>query len=138
MESLMGVENFASVAGAAPALHRTRLCEASSAVGIRPTEIIVRRRQTLTTVQVHHSLSMRQESDAMNATNTAREAFGGARGAFELRFRSLFNDGRALAFDCDAQGRIDLDRLTERARERYLYARALIGRDFAQPEVLPL
>ena len=42
---------------------------------------------------------------------------------------------RPLAFACDAQGRIDLDRLSERARERYLYARALVGRDFAQPEV---
>jgi hypothetical protein len=58
--------------------------------------------------------------------------------AFELRFRSLFQEGRALAFRCDAQGRIDLDRMSERARDRYLYARALVGRDFAQPEVLPL
>jgi hypothetical protein len=57
---------------------------------------------------------------------------------FELRFRSLFDSGRALVFACDAQGRIDLDRLSERARERYLYARALVGRDFATPEVLPV
>jgi hypothetical protein len=56
---------------------------------------------------------------------------------FELRFRSLFDSGRALAFACDAQGRIDLDRLSEKARERYLYARALVGRDFATPEVTP-
>jgi hypothetical protein len=68
----------------------------------------------------------------------ASPAFQAVRGAFELRFRSLFHDGRALAFDCDAQGRIDLDRLPERARERYFYARALVGRDFAQPEVLPV
>ena len=32
----------------------------------------------------------------------------GARVGFELRFRSLFHEGRALAFACDAQGRIDL------------------------------
>ena len=57
--------------------------------------------------------------------------------AFELRFRSLFHEGRALAFSCDADGRIDLDRLSERARQSYLFARALVGRDFAQPEVLP-
>ena len=57
---------------------------------------------------------------------------------YELRFRSLFHEGRALAFACDADGRIDLDHLSERARERYLYARALVGRDFAQPEVLPV
>jgi hypothetical protein len=59
-------------------------------------------------------------------------------GAFELRFRSLFQEGRALAFTCDPDGHIDLDRLSERSRERYLYARALVGREYAQPEVLPL
>jgi hypothetical protein len=70
----------------------------------------------------------------MNA-NQAQSFAGRARGSFELRFRSLFQDGRALAFACDADGRIDLDRLSERARQSYLYARALVGRDFAQPEV---
>jgi hypothetical protein len=60
------------------------------------------------------------------------------RGAFELRFRSLFQEGRALAFNCDADGRIDLDHLSDRSRERYLYARALVGREYAQPEVLPI
>jgi hypothetical protein len=56
---------------------------------------------------------------------------------FELRFRSLFQEGRALAFACDAHGRIDLASLSERGRQSYLYARALVGRDFAQPVVLP-
>jgi hypothetical protein len=56
---------------------------------------------------------------------------------FELRFRSLFHEGRAMTFACDADGSIDLDRLSDRARQSYLYARALVGRDFAQPEVLP-
>jgi hypothetical protein len=62
----------------------------------------------------------------------------GGPSAFELRFRSLFQEGRAFAFRCDAHGQIDLDRMSERARDRYLYARALVGREFAQPEVLPL
>ena len=53
--------------------------------------------------------------------------------SFELRFQSLFNEGRGLAFPCDAQGQVDLDRLTERARINYLGARTLIGRDFALP-----
>lgn len=57
--------------------------------------------------------------------------------AFELRFRSLFNEGRALAFPCDAAGRVDLDTLTERARHNYFLARTLIGRDFATPAVQP-
>lgn len=60
------------------------------------------------------------------------------RAQFELRYRSLFQQGRALAFSCDSAGRIDLDRLSEHARARYLYARALVGRDFALPEVLPV
>ncbi len=73
----------------------------------------------------------------MNA-NQNQNAAGRLRGSFELRFRSLFQEGRALAFACDADGRIDLDRLSERTRQSYLYARALVGRDFAQPEVLPI
>ena len=55
---------------------------------------------------------------------------------FELRFQSLFNEGRGLAFPCDAQGRVDMDRLTERARINYLGARTLIGREFAMPMLL--
>jgi hypothetical protein len=56
--------------------------------------------------------------------------------SFELRFQSLFNEGRGLAFPCDAQGRVDMDRLTERARINYLGARTLIGREFAMPMLL--
>jgi hypothetical protein len=33
---------------------------------------------------------------------------------------------------------VDLDGMTERARESYLYARAVIGREYAFPQVLPL
>jgi hypothetical protein len=70
----------------------------------------------------------------MNA-NPAQSFAALSRGSFELRFRSLFHEGRALAFSCEADGSIDLDRLSDRARQSYLYARALVGRDFAQPEV---
>lgn len=55
--------------------------------------------------------------------------------AYELRFRSLFDEGRALAFPCDAAGQVDLDTLSERARCNYFYARTAIGRDFAFPAV---
>ncbi len=71
----------------------------------------------------------------MNANQQQQSFATRTRGSFELRFRSLFQEGRALAFACDADGRIDLDRLSDRARQSYLYARALVGRDFAQPEV---
>jgi hypothetical protein len=53
--------------------------------------------------------------------------------AFVLRFQSLFNSGRALSFPCDAGGRVDLDGLSERARQNYLYARAVVGRDYSAP-----
>jgi hypothetical protein len=57
--------------------------------------------------------------------------------SFELRFQSLFNEGRALAFPCDSAGRVDMDTLTERARHNYLYARTVVGREFATPAVQP-
>lgn len=57
---------------------------------------------------------------------------------YELRFQSLFHEGRALAFDCDAEGHVDLDSMSEKARLNYLYARTLIGRDFHTPAVRPV
>lgn len=56
---------------------------------------------------------------------------------FELRFQSLFQQGRAVTFPCDAAGHVDLDALSDRARESYLYARAVVGREYATPAVLP-
>ena len=55
----------------------------------------------------------------------------------EIRFRSLFNEGRGLSFPCDAAGHVELDALSDRARENYLYARAVVGREFAHPQVQP-
>lgn len=55
----------------------------------------------------------------------------------EIRFQSLFNEGRALSFPCDAQGRVELDDLSDRARHNYLYARAVVGREYAHPCVRP-
>ncbi len=55
---------------------------------------------------------------------------------FELQFRSLFTQGRGYAFPCDPQGQVDLDRLSERARNNYLYARAMVGRELATPAVV--
>ena len=55
---------------------------------------------------------------------------------FQIRFQSLFNEGRGLAFPCDVAGRVDLDALSERGRNNYLFARAMVGREFATPSVL--
>ena len=62
----------------------------------------------------------------------------GSRATYELRFDDLFVTGRGFAFPCDAEGRVDLDRLSERARANYLYARALVGRLTARPVVRPV
>lgn len=57
--------------------------------------------------------------------------------SYELRFQSLFDEGRGLAFACDAGGQVDLDRMSERARANYFYARTVIGREFAIPRIEP-
>lgn len=57
---------------------------------------------------------------------------------FELRFSPLTPYGRGYAFPCDATGRVDLDALSERARNNYLFARTVIGRELAWPAVRPV
>lgn len=59
----------------------------------------------------------------------------GSSGPFEMRFNSLFHAGMALAFPCDEQGHVDLDELSPRAPGNYLFARAMVGRDFDLPSV---
>jgi hypothetical protein len=54
----------------------------------------------------------------------------------ELRFLSLFDTGRCLVFPCDAAGNVDIDVLSDKARQNYYYARTLIGREFAHPSVV--
>jgi hypothetical protein len=56
-------------------------------------------------------------------------------GLFRLCFRSLFDSGRGYAFPCDAKGQVDVDELSERARNNYFYARAMVGRELAVPMV---
>jgi hypothetical protein len=52
---------------------------------------------------------------------------------YELRFMPLFDAGRGYAFPCDADGNVDIDRLTDRARTNYFYARTTVGRNFRLP-----
>jgi hypothetical protein len=54
--------------------------------------------------------------------------------AYEIRFNSLYRE-RGLCFPCDADGRVELDALSDRARDNYLYARAVVGVEFACPKV---
>ena len=67
----------------------------------------------------------------MDASATSDQDHG-----YELRFHSLYQPGRGLSFDCDSNGNVDLDVLSERALENYLYARTVIGREFFIPVVL--
>jgi hypothetical protein len=57
---------------------------------------------------------------------------------FEIRFESLFNQGRGLAFPCDEGGHVDIDALSERGRNNYFFARAMLGREYATPRVVSL
>lgn len=54
---------------------------------------------------------------------------------FEVRFQSLFQQGRGMAFPCDASGRVKLDELSDRGRSNYFFARAMVGREYATPSV---
>lgn len=55
---------------------------------------------------------------------------------FELRFMSLFHEGRGLSFPCGPSGDVFLDELSDRARANYFYARAVVGREFSVPAVV--
>src|SRR5262245_28358442 len=54
---------------------------------------------------------------------------------FEIRFRSLLQRGLELIFPCDRDGRVDLDVLSDRAKINYLFARAMVGREYSRPAV---
>jgi len=69
----------------------------------------------------------------MNSNRSAQEPTH-----YEMRFRSLFQEGRAYAFPCDADGRVDIDSLSDSARNNYFYARTVIGRELAMPAVQPI
>jgi len=57
--------------------------------------------------------------------------------SYEIRFQSLFHEGRALCFPCDEEGRVAMDSLSDRASDNYFYARAVVGREYAYPCVRP-
>lgn len=54
---------------------------------------------------------------------------------FLLCFRSLFQAGRGYAFPCDGTGQVDLNALSDCARNNYFYARAMVGRELSAPAV---
>jgi len=54
---------------------------------------------------------------------------------FKVHFRSLLQRGFDLIFPCDREGHVDLDALSDCARTNYLFARAMVGRQYAGPAV---
>ena len=57
-----------------------------------------------------------------------------AQKAYELSFAYIHSSKR-LAFPCDEKGVVHLELLSERARNNYFYARAMLGREFLVPQV---
>jgi hypothetical protein len=62
---------------------------------------------------------------------------GSTMNQFELRYQSLLDNGPGYAFPCDLKGHVDLDQLSDRTRNNYLYARAMVGRELRPPAVQP-
>jgi len=55
---------------------------------------------------------------------------------YRIRYQPLSGRGRELSFPCDACGRVELDALSDRVRNDYFFARAVVGRDYAAPAIL--
>jgi hypothetical protein len=55
--------------------------------------------------------------------------------AHQLRFTSLFDPGRGVVVPCDEAGHVNLDLLSDRLRNAYLWARAMVGREYGYPVV---
>ena len=54
-----------------------------------------------------------------------------AKSHLELRLLPRFGGQRCLVFPCNAAGHVEIDKLSERERIDYLFARALRGRDYS-------
>lgn len=55
--------------------------------------------------------------------------------AYTLVYLSI-RGGGCLAFPCDKTGAVEMNGLSDRARDDYLLARALVGRNFRSPTVV--
>ena len=69
--------------------------------------------------------------NSMNAVSAASRSSS----QHVLQFQSLDKSRPVFAFRCDAKGQVDLDQLSHRERNNYLYARVSIGREFAGPTI---
>ena len=72
---------------------------------------------------------------ATGSPGSLGHSYGHSQDRYLLRFESLFHSGRGLSFPCDERGQVALDLLSEQARENYLFARAVVGHEYATPVV---
>jgi hypothetical protein len=54
---------------------------------------------------------------------------------FQLRFHPLVGEANEFTCPCNATGHVVMDQMSERARSSYLFARAMVGRLYAPPEI---
>jgi hypothetical protein len=55
---------------------------------------------------------------------------------FEIRYACLAREHEDLCFPCDCCGHVELDALSPQDAENYLFARAMVGRDYALPAIV--
>jgi len=55
---------------------------------------------------------------------------------YELQFQSLRDADHAYVFPCDADGHVNMDALSDAARENYLFARIAVGHDVCTRAVI--
>jgi len=79
------------------------------------------------------STTPKQVPEAMMTRTNAKLSGSG----YEIRYQPLSKNGQPLSFPCDAEGHVQLDALSDRARNTYFYARTVVGREYAAPAVLP-
>jgi len=53
-----------------------------------------------------------------------------------LFFSGLFPAVHSLAFPCDPEGHVNMDEMSDHARENYLFARTVVGCDYDVPVIV--
>lgn len=72
---------------------------------------------------------------AENNRETVMKASCSHQDGFELCFQSLQGPHRDMSFPCDEGGHVDMDQLETCTLHEYLYARAVVGKEFHRPAV---
>jgi hypothetical protein len=67
--------------------------------------------------------------------DTVMKASCSCQDGFELCFQSLQDPQQEKSFPCDEGGHVDMDRLEQCVLHEYLYARAVVGKEFCRPSV---